>query len=142
MPRENWILLAIASAPGGALQPAQVQSCLYLLAKNLTAEQLESTDFYHFEAHEYGTFTLPIHLDLERLVESGLLDLRHHLWPAREYAVTAAGREAVRSHMRAIPASIVGYMEGAVAWITSFTVQELIGVDLNAAPPPPPDQLP
>ena len=63
MLRDRWILVVIALSPAGALQPAQLQSALCLLGKKLTSDQLTSSNFYPFEAHEYGTFTLPVHLD-------------------------------------------------------------------------------
>lgn len=131
MLRETWLLMVTALSPAGALQPGQMHSAIYVLGRTLSPAELLSDDFYVFERHEYGIFAMPVHLDAERLVESGMMTLRRDLWPAREYVITERGRTAAQRGMLELPADLIAYAERLVCWITSFSARGLLRVPLD-----------
>jgi hypothetical protein len=130
MPREDWVLIVIALSPTGALQPLQLQCCIYLLGKKVSLRQLKSVDFYDYRKHDYGTFALPVHMDAERLVGTGLCWLRHDLW-TREYVITEDGRRAAQRAMAELSSDVIAYARQLVQWITSFPVGDLMHVSLD-----------
>ena len=131
MPRETWILVTIALSPGRALQPLQLQSAMSVLSRKLTSEQLQSDDFYRFERHDYGTFSLAVHLDAERMGEADLLVIDNDLWPARQYVLTSKGDAAAHLALARLPLELVRYVEAMVRWITSYGIGELMHVRLD-----------
>jgi hypothetical protein len=63
--RDEFLLLALASASDGRLTPVQIQKAMFLLKQE--AGQFVGPDFYEFVPYNYGPFNSSIYDDLNAL---------------------------------------------------------------------------
>src|SRR5258705_12332099 len=69
--RDEFLLLALASASDGRLTPVQIQKAMFLLKQE--AGQFVGPDFYEFVPYNYGPFNSSIYDDLNTLAAEGLV---------------------------------------------------------------------
>jgi hypothetical protein len=71
--RDEFLLLALASASDGRLTPVQIQKAMFLLKQE--AGQFVGPDFYEFVPYNYGPFNSSIYDDLNALAGAGLVTI-------------------------------------------------------------------
>src|SRR5947199_8004379 len=67
MPRQDWILMALAQKT--PLDPVQIQKALFLMGREMADEV--GQDFYQFRPYNYGPFDQRIYQDIEQLALRG-----------------------------------------------------------------------
>jgi hypothetical protein len=126
VPRQDWVLVAIAAAEGQPVAPVQLQKSLFLLGKELPEEV--GADFFKFRPYHYGPFSTAVYQDAERLEAAGLVRIDREE-PGRSWALymaTPAGlTEAARVGMTK-PSRATQYLRSAVVWARGLTFTELV----------------
>ncbi|HVA80668.1 MAG TPA: hypothetical protein VNF29_07070 [Candidatus Binataceae bacterium] len=131
----DWTLLVIASAGGESLSPVQLQKALFLIARNLSPEQLNCDAFYSFRPYDYGPFDSTIYTDADRLDAEGFITIRDPNARAyRGYAATPAGLERAKRLETSLDALVTNYLREIVAWVTKLSFSELIRAIYKAYP--------
>jgi uncharacterized protein YwgA len=64
MRRSDWLILLLAAAPGGPLDPVRVQKGMFLLAMEAPLDEGER---YDFEPYAYGPMSRELYRDVRRL---------------------------------------------------------------------------
>ena len=131
--RSDWPLLALEAAEDGALTPVQMQKVLFLLSKQ--ALHLISTDFYDFEAYNYGPFSSQIYRDLAQNAREGKIvydGAPNRNWS--RYVITAQGKDRAYNVMAEVDPEVRDYLRTIVGWAKSLPFSELIGAIYKAYP--------
>jgi uncharacterized protein YwgA len=104
-----------------------LQKSLFFLGKTLNRTQLRTSDFYSFDAYDYGPFTSAIYFDAEALQGDGLVAIsRDPLWSFKRYTVTDRGKEAAHSLIEKLDARVVEYAKELLSWVTSLSFNDLV----------------
>ena len=131
--RQDWTLLVLAAARGGSLQPVELQKALFLVSRNVPAN--ERRDFYKFRPYDYGPFCGAIYSDADTLQLLGLVEIDH---PARaryrQYRATPVGIERANELRRKLGRETVAYLDRMVAWVQRLPFNELVRAIYKAYP--------
>lgn len=125
MEREDWTLLAIASAGGQAVTPVQLQKILFLLGSKLP--DAVGREFYQFEPYNYGPFDVTVYRDAEALAARGLVATQAapgQRWTS--YAATPAGLRRAEQVRRGANTDAVAYLSKVVAWARALSFSDLV----------------
>ena len=71
MRRSDWLVLFLAAAPGGPLDPVRVQKGMFLLAMRAP---LAASECYRFEPYAYGPMSRALYADLRHLRRDRVVD--------------------------------------------------------------------
>jgi uncharacterized protein YwgA len=132
--RADWPLFALHVAEDGVLTPVQMQKVLFLLDKQ--AHELLGTDFYRFEAYNYGPFASEIYSDLNELARDGRIILDKapgKTW--NKYVIAPLGKARVAEVIDRADGRVIDYLKTVVAWAKSLRFSELVGAIYKAYPP-------
>jgi hypothetical protein len=124
---KDWTLLVIAAAEGAPLQPVQLQKALFLIGRNLTADQRGGTPFYEFRPYDFGPFAQEVYADAEELEAQSLVLIAcppHRAY--REYLATRAGLEAAASLRKELDTAVRDYLDRLVSWIRPLSFDRLV----------------
>jgi hypothetical protein len=123
--RDEFLLLALASAKDGRLTPLQIQKAMFLLKQE--AAQFVGPDFYEFVPYNYGPFNSSIYDDLNLLAASGLVSIdqsQGRSWAM--YTITGAGQQRADRIRQNVAPAIRDYTENVVTWIKSQSFASLL----------------
>jgi hypothetical protein len=130
--RQSWLLGALRAANRG-LTTIQLQKSLFLLGERRKAAV--GSDFYSFEAYNYGPFCRDVYDDADLLMAAGLVQLDMSSGRSlREYQLTPEGRARADQVVGELPAEAVAYLAKVVAWAQSLTFNDLIRSVYDAFP--------
>ena len=131
--REDWTLLVLAAAGGEPLEPVALQKALFLVAKNVPAD--ERRRFYKFRAYDYGPFCANVYSDAEELQAIGLAEIecptmaRH-----RHYRATPEGIDRANTLRTELRPETTAYLDRMVPWVRSMPFQDLVRAIYKAYP--------
>lgn len=117
----DYLLAALAAAPGGALSPVQTQKALFVLSQE--AESQVGKDFYKFVPYNYGPFCRMIYDDIADLASQGLVTIDNSAKPAR-YIITKTGLDAAAQAN--IPTPLANYVSAVVGWVAGQSFSQLL----------------
>ena len=124
---KDWTLLVIASAQGRPLSPVQLQKALFLLGRNLSTQQLHTSDFYEFRAYDYGPFNQQVYIDAQTLRDEGLIVIDPNAGVRyRDYGATPAGLEAARKLRQPLNSDVTAYLDKVVTWVGALSFTALV----------------
>jgi hypothetical protein len=127
MKPRDWTLLTLAMAKGRNLQPVQLQKALFLLSRELTPVELGTSDFYNFDAYDYGPFSANIYSDAETLESEGLVEISRP--PAVRFRLFKATSQGIAESSRLIdslPESARDYLGRVVPWVETHSFNEIV----------------
>jgi len=133
MTRADWPLLALYAADDGVLTPVQMQKVLFLLDQQ--ARNRLNTDFYTFEAYNYGPFSSRIYNDLDEHARGGIIaydGTTGRNWS--NYVITAQGETHAAAAVSEVDGDVWQYLVRTVAWAKSLRFSELVGAIYRAYP--------
>jgi hypothetical protein len=131
----DWTLLVIGAADGKTLEPVHLQKSLYLLGRNLKADQLRADKFYDFEAYDYGPFCADIYSDAERLEGAGLIAIdRPPQVRFKLYRITEAGAARFAALAVQLDSQIRVYLSEVVKFTTGLDFSTLVSTIYKAYP--------
>jgi uncharacterized protein YwgA len=114
--RDEFLLLALASASDGRLTPVQIQKAMFLLKQE--AGQFVGPDFYEFVPYNYGPFNSSIYDDLNTLAAAGLVTVdqpQGRSWAM--YTITGTGQQKAEQVRQNVAPAIRDYTQSVVTWI-------------------------
>jgi DNA-binding PadR family transcriptional regulator len=123
--RDDFLLLALASASDGRLTPVQIQKAMFLLSQE--APSFVGPDFYQFVPYNYGPFNSTIYDDLNALSRSGLVTIdqsQGRSWSA--YTITGTGQQKADQIRQSIAPAMRDYTANVVSWIKSQSFSGLL----------------
>jgi hypothetical protein len=123
--RQEFLLLALASATDGRLTPVQVQKAMFLLKQE--ASQYVGPDFYEFVPYNYGPFNSSIYDDLNALAGLGLVSIdqpQGRSWAM--YTITGPGLEKADLVSDELAPLIRDYTKSVVTWIKAQSFAGLL----------------
>lgn len=122
--RKDWLLVALARAPG-EMSPVQVQKSMFLL--KMEAGDYVGPDFYEFTRYNYGPFNVQIYNDLDLLAAEGLVNIDespNRRW--RSYSATPRGFQR-GEELRADPdEQVADFLERVVEWVRTQSFSSLL----------------
>lgn len=124
----DWTLLVIASGGSVPLEPVQLQKSLFLLSKKLTRGQLQTGNFYEFDAYDYGPFSRAIYADAEHLELEGFIRIQAP--PESRYktfTVTRAGKKRADEIRDNLDPKVSSFVDKIVQFTQSVSFNELVG---------------
>lgn len=133
METRDFILLAMGASDNSPFTPVQIQKLFFLLDKNI-AEQTDGPHF-DFKPYDYGPFDKQIYLELEQLMDSGLVEISisndHGL---RTYRLTKKGREIGKRSLKKLSRPVQRYIRDVIDFVCSLSFAELVSVIYKAYP--------
>src|SRR6185437_9358338 len=114
--RQDFLLLALASASDGRLTPVQIQKAMFLLSQE--ASSFVGPNFYHFIPYNYGPFDSTIYDDLNDLSRSGLIMIdqsQGRSWAV--YTITGMGSQRADQIRQGVAPPVRDYTASVVSWI-------------------------
>ena len=125
METRDFILLAMGASDNSPFTPVQIQKLFFLLDKNI-AEQTDGPHF-DFKPYDYGPFDKQIYLELEQLMDSGLVEIStsndHGL---RTYRLTKKGREIEKKSLKRLSKPVQRYISDVIDFVCSLSFAELV----------------
>ena len=122
MKREDVLLRLLAAADGERLTPVQLQKVTFLVGAEFQDEL--PGNFYTFQKHDFGPFSVQVYRDAEALAIQGLVAIdRNYRGGWNEYSATSAGR---RSDFEMIPDCMADFIDETVAWARSLSFRKLV----------------
>lgn len=132
--RQSVVLAALASCPGEAFAPVQVQKLFFLIDENVSAS-LGGKQF-SFEPYDYGPFDKAVYQELDVLSRHGLVSVYSvgSGSGSRRYGLTPAGLEIGARNLAALPQGVASYIREVGAWVRRLTFAQLVGSIYQAFP--------
>lgn len=132
MRRRDWALLAIASANGEPVTPAQLQKCLFLLGQVMASTV--GRPYYAFKPHNYGPLSAAIYEDADQLEVEGLVRIDRGQ-PGRSWSLYFATAEGLAHAKKLdVPSAARNYLRQVMAWARGLSFSELIASIYEAYP--------
>lgn len=126
MNREDWTLLAVASAEGQPLSPVQLQKSLFIIGTELT-DCVNQETFYNFVPYNYGPFDPAVYEDAEGLKHNEFVDIRTapgQRW--NEYSATPAGIDRASELRKELLGEDLEYLDTVVEWTRNLSFDQLV----------------
>lgn len=126
MNREDWTLLAVASAEGEPLSPVQLQKSLFIIGEKL-AHFIGDTSFYDFVPYNYGPFDPVVYEDAVSLEREKFVTIRkapEQRW--NEYSATREGLERAQELRIGLSEEVLNYIDLVVNWTRELSFDDLI----------------
>lgn len=131
--RQDWTLLVLATARGGSLEPVELQKALFLISRNVPANERRA--FYKFRPYDYGPFCADIYSDAEFLAARDLVEIELPAFARyRHYRATPKGIERANELLRNLRPETAAYLERMVAWVQHLSFYDLVRAIYKAYP--------
>lgn len=130
--RQSMVLAALATQPGHAYAPVQVQKLFFLADENVSEEM--GGKLFNFAPYNYGPFDAEVYHELEQIQAAGLLMIVGGSGGSRKYVLTAAGQALGQTQLSMLPAPVSAYFERAAAWVKGLSFAQLVGSIYKAYP--------
>jgi hypothetical protein len=123
--RKSFTLWVLALAEGRLFSPVQLQKSVFLIAKKLPSSLLPS-NFYQFEADNYGPFCGAIYDDVRALAAEGLASISPAAGNYPQYSATEEGVLQGKAFAERLPSEVVEYCRNLVRWVRAQSFNGLI----------------
>lgn len=124
----------LALAKGEPFTPVQIQKALFL-ASEKASDAFNRDSKYEFQPYDYGPFDRRVYLDVDRLEQEGLVQIKFE--PAgrwRTYAVTKEGIEKGQRLAERLSADQRQMLKKIVELVRRLTFKELVSAVYRAYP--------
>ena len=127
MTPSDWLLVTLDLAGQRALQPVQLQKCLFLLDKKLSAAQKGVDRIYSFTPYDYGPFDSTVYSDAENFSRDGLVEIFTAPGQSfKTYRISADGSGIAKGIASRISPEILEYAKSLVSWAQNLSFNQLV----------------
>jgi uncharacterized protein YwgA len=131
---KRTILAVLASSPEDhEFTPVQVQKLFFLVDQNVASAV--NGPLFNFEPYHYGPFDKAVYLELEKLSQTGDIEVYQN-WQngLNTYRLTAQGRIKGTQELADYNLGIRQYLSDAVDFVTRLSFTELVAAIYRAYP--------
>jgi uncharacterized protein YwgA len=133
--REEVALVVLSMADGRPFTPVQIQKAMFL-ACDKVADAFHPNSKYDFQPYDYGPFDRSVYLDVERLEQRGLVQIKYEPGGRfRTYAATKEGTEEGKRLASNLTAEQREMLKRIVDLVLRLSFKELVSAIYRAYPP-------